>query len=604
MYQNLTFSFILSLLLSVTTLSAQDLPNANTPQELEAAVHSGVNYTVNFRNNDFITTPPPKPLRAMAEWEELQGVTIAWKADYNTAGWHTILTQIVKAAQQEVMVYIACKTSDVAAIKAKLQAANIDLTKNISFVEGDFDTIWIRDYGANPAYSNNTDSLLLVDWVYNRKNRIKDDTLSAKVAKTLNVPIYATLAKPFDLVHTGGNFMSDGLGTGFSSKLILEENDGTLLSGEVPTTAKTEAEVDKIMADFMGINRYIKMENLPYDGIHHIDMHLKLLDEETLLVGKYPEGTLDGPQIEKNIEYIQANYKTPYGNPYKIVRVLMPPKNGVYTKSGDYRTYANATFLNKTVIVPFYEQKYDTTALKVWQEALPGYTIVGINCNSIINSLGALHCITKEIGANNPIWITHEKMTDARASCSPDGYALKARVEHHHQGIAKVNAFYTTDLAAGFTQSVAMLPSAEPNHYEALLPTQPNGTNVYYYIEAEGNDGKKINRPLPAPQAYWKFKVSKCTVASNELTDINVQPLYPNPTTRQTSLSIHSNLYKNIHISLQDALGRTVETLFQGQTTLGTQTFTFDVASQPKGMYFVKVQTTDGGVLVQKLVIQ
>lgn len=39
----------------------------------------------------------------------------------------------------------------------------------------------------------------------------------------------------------------------------------------------------------MGIDRYIKMDELPYDGIHHIDMHMKLLDEETLLVGEYPQ---------------------------------------------------------------------------------------------------------------------------------------------------------------------------------------------------------------------------------------------------------------------------------------------------------------------------
>ena len=52
----------------------------------------------------------------------------------------------------------------------------------------------------------------------------------------------------------------------------------------------------------MGISTYIKMETLPYDQIHHIDMHMKLLDEETILVGEYPEGKLMVPQIEANIE--------------------------------------------------------------------------------------------------------------------------------------------------------------------------------------------------------------------------------------------------------------------------------------------------------------
>ena len=35
------------------------------------------------------------------------------------------------------------------------------------------------------------------------------------------------------------------------------------------------------------------MPTLPYDGIHHIDMHMKLLDEETLLVSEYPDGVAD-----------------------------------------------------------------------------------------------------------------------------------------------------------------------------------------------------------------------------------------------------------------------------------------------------------------------
>ena len=35
-------------------------------------------------------------------------------------------------------------------------------------------------------------------------------------------------------------------------------------------------------------------------------MHMKLLNEETLLVAEYPEGLSDGPQIEENLQYIQT----------------------------------------------------------------------------------------------------------------------------------------------------------------------------------------------------------------------------------------------------------------------------------------------------------
>lgn len=75
---------------------------------------------------------------------------------------------------------------------------------------------------------------------------------------------------------------------------------------------------------------------------------MKLLDEERILVGQYPEGIADGPQIEANIEYILNNFVTAYGNPFEIIRVPMPPENGAFPNTnGDYRTYANAIFLNK-----------------------------------------------------------------------------------------------------------------------------------------------------------------------------------------------------------------------------------------------------------------
>ena len=91
--------------------------------------------------------------------------------------------------------------------------------------------------------------------------------------------------------------MCDGFGTGFSSKLTLDEN-----------TLHTEAEVDTIMKKFMGINRYIKMETLPYDDIHHIDMHMKLLDEETILMA---EGSMEAVLAAKAVSDIGGHYSRP-----------------------------------------------------------------------------------------------------------------------------------------------------------------------------------------------------------------------------------------------------------------------------------------------------
>ena len=165
--------------------------------------------------------------------------------------------------------------------------------------------------------------------------------------------------------------MVDGMGTAFASELILEENE---VGNEYGVTPKTEEEIDQIVHDFHGIDRYIKMPVLPYDVIHHIDMHMKLLDEETILVSQYPDGVADGPQIEANIELVVDGWETAFGNKYDIKWIPAPPApNGAHPHNGGwYRTYTNQVVVNNSILLPTYREEYDTTAIRILQEHKPG----------------------------------------------------------------------------------------------------------------------------------------------------------------------------------------------------------------------------------------
>jgi agmatine deiminase len=453
----------------------QDLPRYMTEEEKQ----------MELDYNPFIypeyTTPPPVPVRTMAEWEELQGVMITWTS------YTSILRQVVQYAQTEGLVYIVCSDSNT--VKNYLTAGGVPII-NLKFLIVPFNSVWVRDYGPWTVYSEDYDSLYIIDWIYNRPTRPLDDNIPVHFANYIDVPIYQTTVPPNDLIHSGGNFMADGLGTGFSSKLILNENSG-----------KTEAQIDAIMNSYMGIDRYIKMETLPYDVIHHIDMHMKLLDEETLLVGQYPPGVADGPQIEANLQYVLNNFLTPYGKPYRVVRIPMPPHNGQYPPQGNYRTYTNSIIINKTVIIPTYEFQYDTTAFRIYREAMPGYRIVGINSNSIITALGAIHCIVKEVGAFDPLFISHSGMND---TVGPGPYEIKAIVRTQ-SGVANANLFWTTDTTLGYT-SVPMNVSGGDT-MSGFIPFQPNNSEVFYYISAASNSGKTMNKPMPAPAGYYRFVV-------------------------------------------------------------------------------------------------
>ncbi len=519
--------------------------------------------------------PPPGPVRTMAEWEELQGLQITWTAQTS------ILRQIVDHAQEECLVYIICSDSN--AVRTYLTQGGVPLT-NLKFLITSFNSIWCRDYGPWTVYSQNIDTLRIIDWKYNRTARPLDDASPVFIANTMGVPIHQTLIAPNDLVNTGGNFMADGHGTAFASKLILTENAAGNPYG---VSVKTESQINGIMSSYMGISRYIKMDILPYDQIHHIDMHMKLLDEETLLVGQYPTGVADGPQIELNLQYVLNNFQTCFGKPYKVVRIPMPPHNGNYPPTGNYRTYTNSVFVNKTVIVPTYELQYDTTALRIYREALPGYKIVGIDCNAIIPSLGAIHCITKEIGVNQPVFISHSALRNTNNTSQP--YEVKAYIKHK-SGISQARMFWSIDTAGGFTQ-VNMTNIGDT--FRANIPAQPLNTKVYYYISATSVSGKTVTKPLPAPRGNIQFTVTNVTgvepVAAGIPNKFSLHQNYPNPFNPVTKIKFDIAKNTNVKLRIFDVTGREVLKITDAYMTAGSYSYQWNASQFASGIYFYRL---------------
>ncbi len=585
------FSSLLLSLLVVTSSFAQ-----STDEMLPKGFAEGEELLIpvynEWRQNRTVVACEPLPadasIRTMAEWEELQALAITW------TGFTGILTQIVAAAVEQCQVIIICTNQ--APVINQLNAQGIDLT-NVTFVEDDYNSIWIRDYGPNTVYLNDVETLGFVDWIYNRPRPL-DDAVPEVIADELNIPLYCTTNAPTDLVHTGGNFMADGLGMAFSSELVLEENDA---SNQWGTSNHSPEDIDQIMSDYMGIDLYPKMTVLPYDAIHHIDMHMKLLNETTLLVGEYPEGIADGPQIEANIQYVLSNFTTPYGTPYRIVRMPMPPEGNAYPNTnGDYRTYTNAVFVNKAILLPVYEEQYDTTAIRIWQEEMPGYEVVGIDCNDIIPLSGAIHCITKEIGTDNPLLITHQQLRNVTTANTND-YLVEANIKHR-EGISYAVMYYKTDLNAAYT-AVAMT-SLGDNNWEAVIPNQPEGTTVYYYIDAEANDGKKQVRPITAPEGYFNFTVSGFVSTENLVASSEIKAIFPNPASAITCIPIQTNqLIADASIELTDVLGRTLAIVFEGDIPAGESKYFIDAAEYEAGTYFVRLNNAQSSV-TQKLMIK
>jgi len=549
-------------------------------------------------NRSSITTPPPGPLRTMGQWEEVQALTVTWRS------YESVLREIVRAARQQTVVIINCNTTsgsssykDSTAIKTYLTAGGVPLS-NIRFNAVASNSVWMRDYGPNSVYMNDVDSLVLVDWKYNRPTRPQDDAIPSTLGTMLNIPVYETTVGSNKLINTGGNWICDGLGTSFHSNLIMLENP-----------SYSVAQVNSILSNFMGITRSIKMDTLPYDGIHHLDMHMKLLNEETLLVGQYPAGVSDGPQIEANLAYILANYNSAFGTPYKVIRIPQPPDitgpwTGYPDAGGDYLTYTNATIINKTIIVPQYYTTYDTTALRIWRDAMPGYNVVGINSNTTISASGSLHCITHSIGVTDPLLIVHQNLPNTTNTTTP--YQVDARIQHR-SGIQFATLYYTTDtVSVPYTAVTMTMTSAVNNTWTGFIPAQPAGTHVYYYIKGHANSGKEQVRPMPAPAGNFEFDVLGTTGVNDPAKEgFSMKPAYPNPSHGITCIPVAFGKNTKGTIRLYDMLGNVVTTIYEGEMMAGEKNYFINSLSLNinAGAYLICIETTEGRI-TQKLMVR
>lgn len=531
---------------------------------------------INFEYKSSQITPPPStPVRTMAEWEEVEYIVISWDSDFKN-----ILRQIVAAAVRECKVLIV--TRNRASVSSYLSTNGVDMT-NVRFLNANSDTIWMRDYAGNTIYSNDIGERGLTDWIYNRP-RPNDDVVPTAYANLLNIPIYVTNSGMNDLVNTGGNFMTDGLGNGFSSDLVLNENESGNPYG---VSVKNEDQIDDIMFKYMGIDNYIKMRKLLYDQISHIDMHMKLLDEETILVSRYPDGVADGPRINQNINYILNNFNSHFGTPYKIEWIDAPPSpNGSYPDTGGfYRTYSNSIIINKTILIPTYRQQYDEPAIAKYQELMPGYTVVGIDVDNpnenLISLVGAIHCITHSIGVKDPLWIVHQPITEAISSIP-----IKAMIKHL-SGVNKASVFWK---AEGDTTFNEINMAKDRDQWTASISIPANVNKINYYISATANSGKQLSRPMVAPDGFWTVNTS--TLSAEEWALNNIIGPYPNPTKENVNFRLNA-IEGPIEVSIYNILGKE---LFKQNIEHAHGNIELGLRQNWKGSLFVKFKGQFGEI--------
>ena len=92
-----------------------------------------------------------------------------------------ILKQIASAATQECRVVVFSEHVPNHVYLSSNNCGGAVLMDSVDVVDAAYNSIWIRDYGANTVYTEYNDGGVLVDWLYNRP-RPDDDAIPDALA--------------------------------------------------------------------------------------------------------------------------------------------------------------------------------------------------------------------------------------------------------------------------------------------------------------------------------------------------------------------------------------------------------------------------------------
>ncbi|MBK7213807.1 MAG: agmatine deiminase family protein [Bacteroidales bacterium] len=420
----------------------------------------------------FVETDPPSGIiRNVEEFGPTESVLIRYPFGIP-------MSLIKEMAKDGKVITIVNSASQQTTVNSQYQSNGVN-TANCSYLIANSDSYWTRDYG--PWYITYGDNQTgIVDFPYNRP-RPNDDEVPKKVAQLQGIEWFG-----MNVIHTGGNYMTDGMHQSSSTTLVWEEN---------PT--QTHEQVAQKMHDYLGIDNYMVEEDPNGTYIDHIDCWGKFLGPDKVLIRKVPVSHPQYSMIEATASFYASQISS-YGTPYRVYRVNTP----------NDEPYTNSYIMNNKVFVPFMGTANDAGALLAYQQAMPGYLISGyLELSSASwESTDALHCRTHEMSDRGMLYIEHMPLSGTLPAQA--GYTITANITAFSQQAVYPDSVWVIYKVNGGSYDTLNMVNTSANHYSATIPGQMEGSTIAYYIHAEDASGRSENHPFIGAPDPHKFEIA------------------------------------------------------------------------------------------------
>lgn len=438
------------------------------------------------------------------------------------------------------------QASDEQVIRQAMQKLNLR-TDNMRFFVAKGNTFWFRDCGPICFYYGDDDKVAMLDFFYGSE-RALDDLLPSVLHRQMGIPNYIT-----NIVWEGGNCLVDGVGGLVTSSAIYAPNNDTIgpvrwdgvnysTVGTTPKPAYSVEEVKSALYDLVGHRAVYMLNRLNNDGgTGHVDLYADAINENGYLFTGMPEryGLWSDYDVANiNITYMlqQENF---WGRRYyDMGAVPFPAKNdgSPFESEAEYRdftrSYANHTIVNDVIVQPCFSPvgedhlptaKWDRDNIAEMQKIYPGYKFHCVDMRTLDSMGGSIHCVTKQIPADNPIRFLHKTIHDSISAGQLKEIPFTAIITNK-SGIRSAQLNYRVDGGEWHTVNL----TANGNCWSGSVPVSSleKEKKVEYYFKATSNNDKTRTKPLNAANGgYFSFTLTDKADYDESMFDFYTAPI-------------------------------------------------------------------------------
>ncbi len=256
------------------------------------------------------------------------------------------------------------------------------------FIEIPTNDIWIRDYGPFFVYEENHPRIATFEfnaWGAKFPPWDKDNKVPEKIAD-----FQKRSCQNFPYIFEGGAIEVNGQGLGMTT--------WDCLVGKNRNSEAALPLVRKAICDALGLQDLLVLPEGLY-GDHtdgHIDNVARFVSPTRVVIAseKNPQSP-NHQRLAENRALIETWLKNHYGEAAAVDSLPLPPQG----KLGNEvlpASYMNFIYANGSLIFPCYDPEKDAVAQQYFERIYPDRKIIGIDCRTVIEEGGSLHCMSKQ----------------------------------------------------------------------------------------------------------------------------------------------------------------------------------------------------------------